>query len=347
MVTLKDVARSVNLSVTQVSRALNDHSDVNEETRRRVKDAASSLGYEPNISARKLVSGRSGIVALVEQKYPGFTSDFLFFEIVAGLSAEFSRRGMQFVLHVAEADEDIIAVYQKLVGIGALDGFVITKPMVNDPRIAFLASRKIPFVVHGRMPSHTNYPHFDIDNEFVAVDAVKRLTDLGHRRIGLINGIAHFTYSRARLEGYRKVLAEAGIPFNETLVRNGAMTEELGYQSALDMMGQPDPPTALFCSNVSIAQGAYRALASLGLSIPGDVSVIAHDDALPNTEPAEFSPPLSVTHSPLSRSWPPLAEFLTGAIAHRPLAEIQEVARHEFIERSSTAPLKVRASAQG
>lgn len=341
MVTLKDVARSVSLSVTQVSRALNDHSDVNEETRRRVKEAAVSLGYEPNISARKLVSGRSGIVALVESKYPGFTSDFLFFEIVAGLSAEFSRRGMQFVLHVAEADEDIIAVYQKLAGIGALDGFVITKPMADDPRIAFLTSRKIPFVVHGRVPDNTNYPHFDIDNEFVATDAVERLLKLGHRRIGLINGIAHFTYSLARLKGYRKVLSSAGIDFDEALVRHGPMTRELGYQSTLEMMRQPQQPTALVCSNVSIAQGVYRALASLGLSIPDDVSVIAHDDALPNTDPAEFAPPLSVTYSPLSRSWPPLAEYLTGAISRLPLEEIQEVARHEFVERSSTAPLKV------
>lgn len=340
MVTLKDVARSVSLSVTQVSRALNNHSDVNEETRRRIKDAAAALGYEPNISARKLVSGRSGIVALVESKYPGFTSDFLFFEIVAGLSAEFSRRGMQFVLHVAEADEDVIAVYQKLVGIGALDGFVITKPVVDDPRIAFLTSRKIPFVVHGRMPSQTNYPYFDIDNVFVARDAVGRLLSLGHRRIGLINGIAHFTYSLARLKGYRAELSGAGIAFDAALVRHGNMSEDFGFQSTLEMMRQKEPPTALFCSNVTIAQGVYRALAALGLTVPGHISIIAHDDALPNIDPAEFDPPLSVTHSPLSASWPPLAEYLTGAITRRPLGEIQQVARHEFIGRSSIALLK-------
>jgi LacI family transcriptional regulator len=344
MVTLKDVARSVNLSVTQVSRALNDHSDVNEETRRRVKDAAATLGYEPNVSARKLVSGRSGIVALVESKYPGFTSDFLFFEIVAGLSSEFSRRGMQFVLHVAEDDEDIIAVYQKLVGIGALDGFVLTKPKVDDPRIAFLASRKVPFVVHGRMPSHVNYPHFDIDNRAVATDAVGRLLALGHRRIGLINGIAHYTYALARYDGYRATLEAAGIALDEALVRHGHMTEEFGYQSALAMLEGGDPPTALFCSNVLIAAGAYRALAALGLSVPDDVSVIAHDDALPNADPSAFEPPLSVTFSPLSASWPPLAEYLTGAISGRPLAELQEVARHEFVERSSTGPLKFLSS---
>lgn len=341
MVTLKDVARSVKLSVTQVSRALNDHSDVNEATRERVKAVAAKLGYEPNISARKLVSGRSGIVALVESKYPGFTSDFLFFEIVAGLSAEFSRRGMQFVLHVAEEDEDIIAVYQKLVGNGSLDGFVLTKPMIDDVRIAYLNSRKVPFVVHGRMPGNVHYPHFDIDNHGVLTDAMERFTALGHRRIALINGVAHFTYALARFAGYRDGLAKAGIAYDETLVRHGLMNEELGYQSALEMIqGQPVPPTAIFCSNVLIAAGVYRALQTLGLSIPGDVSVIAHDDALPNTDPSAFDPPLSVTFSPLSASWAPLAAHLSGAIARQPLAELQEVARHVFIERASLGPAK-------
>ncbi|MBB4065799.1 substrate-binding domain-containing protein [Gellertiella hungarica] len=339
MVTLKDVARSVGLSVTQVSRALNDHSDVNEETRRRVKEAAGRLGYEPNISARKLVSGRSGIVALVDSKYPGLTSDFLFFEIVAGLSAEFSRRGMQFVLHVAEEDDDIIAVYQKLVGNGSLDGFVVTKPVLDDRRISYLASRKVPFVVHGRLPDRTDYPHFDIDNRFVAVDAVTRFLDLGHRRIGFINGIAHFTYSLARYAGYRETLSARGLPVDPALVRHGQMTEEFGYRSALEMLtAAADPPTAIFCSNVLIAAGVYRAASDCGLRIPADLSVIAHDDALPNTDPATFEPPLSVTYSPLSASWPPLAEYLTLAIAGQPLEEMQQVARHQFVERASTAP---------
>lgn len=339
-VTLRDVARTVGLSVTQVSRALNDHFDVNEETRRRVKDVATGLGYEPNISARKLVSGRSGMVALVDTKYPGLTSDFLFFEIVAGLSSEFARRGMQFVLHVAEEDDDIIAVYQKLVGNGSLDGFVLTKPVVNDPRIEYLTRRKVPFVVHGRLPDNTHYPHFDIDNRFVATVSTGLFLQQGHRRIGLINGIAHFTYAMARLDGYSATLAAAGVAPDPALVHHGQMSEEFGYRSALDMLDGVSPPTAIFCSNVLIAAGVYRAAAERGIRIPQDLSVIAHDDALPNADPASFSPPLSTTYSPLSASWPPLAEYLTGAIEGQPLAQLQRVEQPTFIDRASVAPLE-------
>ena len=341
MVTLKDVARSVALSVTQVSRALNDHSDVNEETRRRVKDAAARLGYEPNISARKLVSGRSGIVALVEQKYPGITSDFLFFEIVAGLSAEFSRRGMQFMLHVAEEGDDIIAVYQKLIGNGLVDGFVLTKPVENDPRIAYLTARKVPFVVHGRLPTQTAYPYFDIDNRRVGTTITGVLAGLGHVRIGFINGTAQSTFALARLAGYRETLAAHGIAFDPALVRHGMMTEDFGYRSAAEMLSMPGRPTALFCSNMLIARGAYRAIADAGLTVPGDVSVIAHDDALPNTDAAGFAPPLSVTFSPLSESWPPLAEFLAMAIDGAPLGQIQRVGQPVYLERQSVARPKI------
>ena len=100
MATLKDIARSLDLSITQVSRALNDHSDVSEETRLRVKDTARAMNYHPNVSARKLVSGRSGMVGLVVPNYRNIGQDRLFMEVVAGLSTQFSGRGMQFVLHM-------------------------------------------------------------------------------------------------------------------------------------------------------------------------------------------------------------------------------------------------------
>ena len=100
MATLKDIARTLDLSITKVSRALNDHSDVSEETRLRVKDAARRMNYHPNASARKLVSGRSGMVGLVVPQHRNIGQDGTDLEVVAGLSTQFSGGGMQFVLHI-------------------------------------------------------------------------------------------------------------------------------------------------------------------------------------------------------------------------------------------------------
>ena len=149
MATLKDVARAAGLSITQTSRALNGHSDVNEATRKRVKAVARSMNYQANISARKLVTGRSGMVALVVPQSGDLPQSGLFIEGVAGLSAQFSARAMQFVLHVARQDEPILEVYRRLIGNGMLDGFVLFSPHDDDPRAAFLREQGIPFVGRG------------------------------------------------------------------------------------------------------------------------------------------------------------------------------------------------------
>jgi LacI family transcriptional regulator len=339
MATLKDISRELGLSVTQVSRALNGHADVSEETRSRVAAAAKKLKYHPNLTARKLVSGKSGMVGLVLPRYPRMATDSNFFEIVAGLSAQFSNRGMQFVLHIANEADDIIDVYRRLLDGGALDGFVLVEPVVDDPRIRFLRERGANFVLHGRTESKPNYPYYDIDNQGAAYTLTRYLIDLGHRDIGFINGLAGRCYAQARFDGYRAALTEAGLPFREKLVSNGRMRESLGMISTVQMFsGNGTPPTAMIANNTLIAKGIYDGLQALGLSVPNDVSVVAHDDDLPGIRAQAFFPALTVTHSPMEASWSPLAEFLSGAIDGKPLEALQKISPIAFIARNSTAP---------
>ena len=99
--------------------------------------------------------------------------------------------------------------------------------------------------------------------------------------------------------------------------------------------GNAPPPTAIICSNVRLAHGVYQALAALGLSIPGDVSVVAHDDHLPSLRASAFFPALTVTKAPLRDSWAPLADCLAAAIEGKPLAGLQKTGGYTFIERNS------------
>ena len=339
LATLKDISRTLNLSVTQVSRALNDHSDVNEETRIRVKEAAKVLKYQPNINARKLARGRSGIVGLIVPYNPNMTSDGMWMEIVSGLSAQFSGRGMQFVLHIAQEKDAILSVYQNLISAGSLDGFVLVEPFAQDVRPAFLAQRAIPFVMHGRTQAPVDFPYFDIDNFGLAYQSTKRLIAGGHRRIALINGMQGRSYVEARSKGYRHALAEAGVPYQPSWLRHGNMQAATGMISTVEMFKEPKTgPTAIICANILIAKGVYQALEALALHVPADVSVIAHDDVLLGWSSNTFFPPLTVTRSPLGDSWEPLAEFLSGAIEGKPLVSLQRVAQCEFIQRASVGP---------
>lgn len=338
MATLKDIARLLDLSITQVSRALNDHSDVSEETRLRVKDAARAMNYHPNASARKLVSGRSGMVGLVVPHHRDIGQDGIFLEVVAGLSAQFSGRGMQFVLHIMAEQEPAIPVYQKLIGKAMLDGFVLIDPEDHDPRIDFLNKSGIAFVVHGRTAKAMEYPHFDIENEQLAYDLTMHVTARGHRRVAFLNGMAGRSYVTRRAQGYRDALRDGGAEDLPHLHLNGEMDEANGLTATIRLFSGDAPrPTAIVCGNVRLARGAYQALSALRLSVPGDVSVVAHDDELPALRASAFFPALTVTKAPLRDSWEPLADCLAGAIAGKPLSELQRIGSFVFIERNSVA----------
>lgn len=340
MTTLRDLSRHLGLSVTQVSRALNGHSDVNEETRLRVVAAAKELKYQPNLSARKLVTGRSGMVGLVLPGKPQSPGESYFVDMVAGLSARFSRRDRQFVLHIADKGDALIEVYRRLIDGGGLDGFVLLSPLAADPRVRFLRSRNLPFVVHGRIEGPPDYPFFDIDNHAVGYRLTQLLTARGHRRIAFLNGPRAHTFAEWRREGYAAALAAAGIPPEAQLHRQGEMTEGFGLVESLRLLEGPQPPTAFICGNTLIAKGVYQTLSALGLRIPQDVSVVAHDDALPGHRTGGFDPAMTVTLSPLAISWEPLAEILMDRMDGRPVEELQRWGEMTLLERDSVAAVR-------
>ncbi|WP_291834714.1 LacI family DNA-binding transcriptional regulator [Limimaricola sp.] len=339
MTTLKDLSQQLGLSVTQVSRALNGHADVSESTRERVKALAAELHYQPNVSARRLVSGKSGIVGLVLPHLPLPPEDGQFIRIVGGLSAHFSRLRMQFVLHIAEESEDILDVYRRLIQSGAIDGFVIIEPQVNDPRVAFLRDRDVPFVLHGRDCATPDYPFFDIDNHAVARTLTRVLTRAGHRRIAFINGLDGRAYVAAREAGFRAAAAAEGLQSDALMHFTGEMVESHGLLATVEAFRDSAcAPTALIAGNTRIAKGIFLALAALGLRVPQDVSLVAHDDILHDALSHVFDPPLTVTQSALDLSWEPLAHCLAGAVEGRSLSSLQRIGACRLIQRASVAP---------
>lgn len=340
MTTLRDLSRELGLSVTQVSRALNNHADVSGATRERVREAARRLAYHPNLAARRLASGRSDLVALVLPGLPRGNDEVLFAPMVAGLSQHLARLGRQFVLHIASPGDDLIAVYRRLIDGGNIDGFVLLEPEVGDRRVEFLRRMAVPFVVHGRLPGAPGHAWFDIDNEGVARALTGHLLGRGHRRIAFLNGIEGRTYVEARAEGYRAALAEAGAEADPGLHRFGEMTEAEGLVAGLALLSGADrPPTAVACGNMRLARGVTQAVAALGLSVPRDVSVVAHDDGLAGFRPAAFDPPLTVTRAPLSDAWEPLAEMIAAATEGAPPASLARLGAFALVEGASVRDL--------
>jgi len=335
--TLRELSKHLGLSPATVSRALNGFPEVSETTRARVMETARRLDYRPNQIAQKLVTGRSNMVGLVIKRPGALSTDTTFFGVVGGISASLAARNVDLVLHAA-ADEDELAPYRRLVGKGILDGFILNTPLTDDPRIAYLDEQGIPFVVHGRSGADADYPYFDIDNNAVSALAAGLLCDLGHTRIALLNGPSERAYARDRRQGFETLLASRGLSAPEAFIFEGALNEGYGYTTALRALGGTlgPAPTAFICASTAIAAGVLRAVADRGLSVPEDVSVVAHDDDVPQYLAAGFSPPLTVTRAPLTDACEPLADILLARIEKREDAPLQRRVPPEFVVRRST-----------
>ena len=334
---LRDIAAELGVSPATVSRALNGFPEVNATTKAAVLAAAERMGYRPNQLAQKLVSGRSGVVGLVVHKPKTLSTDVSFFHVVSGIAATLAERNVDLILQIA-AEGDELAPYERLIQKGLIDGVILNAPRPNDRRIAFLQSEGLRFVVHGKSAEVVDYPYFDIDNQEVGYRATEFVLDLGHRRIGLLNGPAEHAYALERLAGHRRALQGLGLEVDGNAIANGPLSEDFGYLGVLRLLRTTRDlqPTAIICASMPTARGAHRALRELGLSVPDDVSIVAHDDGLPEQPHDDFTD-ITRTYSPLTDACEPLAHLLLAAIdGAMPLALMQRTASPEFLVGRST-----------
>jgi len=334
---LKQLSLMLDLSQTTVSRALNGYPEVSEETRRRVADAAKRHGYRPNPSARRLATGKAGMIGYVLPTGAAVDIDPHFVEFLSGLGDYARAHDLDLVLSPADAANEE-TTYRRVAANKQVDAVYVSSPRPRDKRIALLNQLGLPFLVHGRSEGHDfDYPFLDIDNEGAFHDATRLLVQLGHARIGLINGDDGQTFAIFRERGTRRALAAAGLALPPPLIRSLAMTEENGYRAARSLLEQAEPPTAIVCSSLIMALGVVRALRDLGLSMPGDVSLVAHDDVFPWLRPENFSVPLSTTRSSIRAAGARIAERLAARMSGLETEPRGEVWPVDLVVRASVA----------
>jgi LacI family transcriptional regulator len=330
LTTLRELARHLGLSPATVSRALNGFPEVGEKTRRRVLEASAELNYKANTSAKRLATGKSGMVGMIFRSARNLLVDPHFVDFLAGLSMALADREIDLIIHTAPPGE-LLAHYKRFVASGSVDGMIVSAPEHNDERISTLHERGFPFVVHGRTADRVDYPFFDIDNDGAMASATTLLADLGHKRIALLNGPADMAFVAQREGGFRRVLKQRGITVPERFVSHDEMSEELGHRRAAG-----PAPTGFVCSSTLQALGVIRAAAARGLQVGSDISIIAHDDVLPHLRSEHFAPPLTVTRSPIRDAGTALAEMMVARIGGADPKTLQKVVAADLIVRSST-----------
>ena len=279
-VTSEDVAKHAGVSRTTVSLVLNDvhNIKISPETRQRVFDSAAELGYVPNAMAQALVNRRTQAIGLVFTRQPHhIATDSFLPQVLDGMLEVVRANNLRMLIDIVEPEHQEQA-YHELVRAKRIDGIVFSGPRVDDVALINLEKEGFPTVLMGQLPG-SNFYSVDIDNRVAARQAVEYLISLGHRQIACITN-APFSYSASadRLLGYREALEQAGIPFNESLVRFGDFEPESGYTQMSSLLSSRIPFTAGFIASDAVLIGANAALREHGLRIPADISLVGFDD---------------------------------------------------------------------
>jgi LacI family transcriptional regulator len=341
---LKDLSQKLGLSPTTVSRALNGYPEVNEETRAKVVAAANRYNYKPNTRAIRLATGRAMAVGHV---IPVATQHEIvnpvFADFIAGAGEVYSKAGYDLILSIVP-DSDEARAYRELKSRGNVDGVIVHSPKHDDYRIALLHELGLPFVVHGRSTeAKLPYSWVDVNNRRAFRRATDFLFDLGHRRIGLVNGLEFMDFAIRRRSGYTESLAEHGLTPDPALMHSIEMTEGLGYDAVRAMLALPEPPTALLLSSMIIALGARRAIEERGLRIGRDISIIIHDDDLSYMKNGQDVPIFTATRSSVREAGRIAAAMLLATISGTNPVPTNRLLEAELIIGQSTGPAPHRS----
>jgi LacI family transcriptional regulator len=336
---LRDLSNILGLSQTTVSRALNGFPEVSEETRTRVRAAAELHGYRPSAAARRLATGQSGTLGVVFPSQRNLLGDLLFTEFLRGCVEQASDQGYDITLAMASGEQTEESVYRRAVRSARVDAMILSSPLLADPRVDLLRSLNMPFIVHGRTTSAIPYPHLDIDNEGAFFQAGKLLTDLGHRRIALLNFDMHYNFANDRLNGYLHALSQAGLQRDDALISWAPMIESSAVEETDRLLRLPNPPTAFLCCSLAQAQGVRRAVMQRGKVIGRDISLIAHDDRLHEMRAENFDPPLTATQSSIGDAGKRLVSLLIQHLTDADASLANEIWPVDLVVRASTGPL--------
>lgn len=327
--TLIEVAGRAGVSVITASRALRGEINVAAATRKKVLIAARELDYTPDVVAQTMRGGSSKLIGVFLM---GFRSH-VHHELLVGIDREANQRGYDLmVLNAANYD------IGRTTGVDTMlklcDGVMWLLPNPNHKLMSKLERGTQPCVlVNYARPAEM--PVVIGANHSGAMSMVRHLVELGHQKIAFVAGTPYSGQSMERQRGYEEALREAGIPIRTEYLASGDFVYESGIAAAKSLLALPDPPSAIFCANDSMAMGALHAAIELGLTVPADVSIGGFDD-VPSA--ATMMPSLTTVRQPLDDIGVRAVDELIALIGGRPRAASRTELPARLVIRGSTGP---------
>ena len=331
--TIVDIAKASGVSITTVSRIMNNKPDVAEETRQRVLQLIEEQGFTPQLAWQQLRSGKSHFIAL---HYPqDFNPPAQSIITGAAMSCEDAGYSLNLIVN-SLSDNELLSIFRS----GQADGIILMEILTHDRRVKLLQEHDLPFVMVGRCADNTGLSYVDIDIGKGVADAIQYLTALGHRQIGFITLAPvlqekEYGYATWALQGYEKACQQYGLPILwRTVDLKNDNTEAVVHNLLTDHPGM----TALIVPQEIGVPGLLKAIQASGLRVPEDLSIIG----LFNDSMSELiTPPLSTISFPGHDMGYQAARILIGHMTGELTGPQQVLLRPELNIRRSTGPAKM------
>lgn len=335
-VTIAHVAAAAGVSAMTVSNVLNDRPGASVKTRESVLMTARRLGYVPNLAARGLKGGRTGLVGVVALD---LTSQYGL-EVVRGIADELAGAEMEVLISATYQDAGRERERVAFLTNGLVDGVLLIAPVLEESTVEVLRAAGRPVVVVDPRRMDVPLPRVVVDNYHGMRGAAQHLIGLGHRRIAYLGGDRDFDSAAERRRGFGDAMRLAGLPVDGAMVRDCAFSYEGGVAAAADLLAAAGLrtsdayPTAVLAASDAIAFGAIDAARAHGLDVPGQFSVVGFDDI---PQAAQSFPGLTTVRQPLHDMGATAVRMLLADMAGTAVTDRTQL-ETTLVVRGSTVP---------
>lgn len=332
MVKLHEIAKLTGVSVSTVSRIINNKGNFSEETRQKVLQAIDGLMYKP-MNVLDKISNNSYTIGVYIPSTDSFINNKPSLSMdLNSLQQEIESTGNILILTTNPEKLDKTSLSYKLIEERKMDAAIVFDPFLEDETIEQLTLAQIPYIVtNGRSPD-LDWNYIDYDNKKGASDVIDYLYSLGHRKIAILGGPERHLVSINRMEGCKASFKKHNLEFDKSKVFHGSFSFDNGYNSAKEMIMKCKDITAVFAFDDIIACGAMRAINEAGLKISDDISVVGFDDI----ELSKFVAPQLTTVRRSDRAINQIiAKLINYLITNKSIDKIQISLKTELIIRDS------------
>jgi len=328
-ITIKDVAKQAGVSISTVSRVINDSKPVTDEVKQKVLDVIKETGYIPNPLARSLVTKKSQLIGVIVPE----VSDSFVNEILNGIEEVAKMYDYEILLANTYSDKAQELKCINLLRAKQVEGIVMISWKVEEEHINYIQNCGIPASYISKTARDYDIHTVSVNNTEATYDMTKYLIEKGHKDIAFIMTSQDDTVlEMERLSGYEKALKEKNIKINKDLIKYGETTYEAGYSSMKELLNEGKVPHAAFVTGDEAAIGAINAICDAGYRVPEDISVAGFNDV---KIAKIYRPKLTTVHQPLYDMGAVAIRMVIKMINNEPLEDKKIELPYRIVERES------------